>query len=80
MACLNCIPIQSIIKLVWRRQRGVFEHLSCAVQHSLFPSGLCNPGKTYIPIENEKSDIQVSGEFSGHLEGRELTVDWHGQM
>lgn len=81
VACLNCIPFQPIIKSAWRRQEGVFEHLLLATQHSLFPFGLYSPvGETCRPVENEESNNQVSGEFSGHSAGRVLTVGWQRQM
>lgn len=60
---------------------SVFEHLSCAIQHGPFPSGLYNSvGETCIPPENDEGNNQLSGEFSGHSEERELTIGGHGHM
>lgn len=45
----------------------------CYIAQSL--SVRANPvEETCIPIENEESHNQVSGEFSGYPGGRELTV------
>lgn len=60
---------------------NVFKHLSRTIQHSSFPSGLYNPdGETCIPTENDEGNNQVSGELSGHSEGKELTIGGHGHV
>lgn len=37
-------------------------------------------GETCIPTENDEGNNQVSGELSGHSEGKELTIGGHGHV